>query len=55
MTSALRAPGEELDSLRNGQLLQHPGLTLTGIYNVLEMLRGNEPLTARERAVHEQG
>jgi hypothetical protein len=34
---------------------QHPGLTLTGIYNVLEKLRSGEPLTAKEKLIHDQG
>ena len=31
------------------------GLTLTGLYNVLEKLRLGEPLNAKEKAQHEQG
>jgi len=30
-------------------------LTLTGIYNVLEQLRKGEPLTPKEKSIHEQG
>ncbi len=33
----------------------HPELTLTGMYNVLEKLRAGEPLTAKEKTIHEQG
>ena len=36
-------------------LEQHPGLTLTGIENVLEKLRSGEPLTAKEQQIHDQG
>ena len=34
---------------------QHPKLTLTDIYNVLEKLRAGEPLSAKEKLIHEQG
>jgi hypothetical protein len=33
----------------------HPDLTMTGMYNVLEKLRGGEPLSAKEKTIHEQG
>ncbi len=51
----IRALGERLDSHRKRQQEQHPGLTLTGIYNVLEKLRSGEPLTAKEKLIHDQG
>jgi hypothetical protein len=44
-----------LDSHRKRQQEQHPGLTLTGIYNVLEKLRSGDPLTAKEKQIHDQG
>ncbi len=44
-----------LDSHRKRQQEQHPGLTLTGMYNVLEKLRSGEPLTAKEKQIHDQG
>ncbi len=47
----IREFGERLDSHRKRQQEQHPGLTLTDIYNVLEMLRSGEPVTAKERYV----
>lgn len=47
----IREFGERLDSHRKRQQEQHPGLTLTDIYNVLEKLRSGEPLTAKERSV----
>lgn len=46
---------EELDAHRKRQQAAHPGLTLTGMYNVLEKLRAGEPLSAKERTIHEQG
>ena len=51
----IRELGERLDSHRKRQQEQHPGLTLTGMYNVLEKLRSGEPLTAKEKQVHDQG
>jgi hypothetical protein len=51
----IRALGEELDGHRKRQQTAHPDLTLTGMYNVLEKLRANEPLTTKERTIHEQG
>ena len=51
----IRAIAEELDSHRKRQQAQHPKLTLTDMYNVLEKLRAGEPLSAAEKVVHEQG
>lgn len=55
MVERIRTLAEQLDAHRKQQQALHPGLTLTGIYNVLEKLRSGEPLTAKERIVHEQG
>ncbi|WP_223504171.1 class I SAM-dependent DNA methyltransferase [Pseudomonas sp. GL-RE-29] len=46
---------QRLDTHRKLQQARHPELTLTGIYNVLEKLRTCEPLTAKEKIIHEQG
>ncbi|MGK4342628.1 class I SAM-dependent DNA methyltransferase [Ectopseudomonas oleovorans] len=46
---------ERLDAHRKRQQAQHPELTLTGMYNVLEKLRAGEPLTAKDKTIHEQG
>ena len=51
----VRRLGEHLDAHRKRQQAAHPGLTLTGMYNVLEALRRGEPLSAKERVIHEQG
>lgn len=51
----IRDLAERLDIHRKRQQEQHPTLTLTGMYNVLEKLRSEEPLTAKEKAIHEQG
>lgn len=46
---------EQIDAHRKSQQLQHPDLTLTGIYNVLEKARAEIPLSDKERAIHEKG
>lgn len=51
----IRELAERLDAHRKRQQAQHPELTLTGMYNVLEKLRSEEPLTAKEKIIHEQG
>jgi hypothetical protein len=51
----IRDLAEQLDSHRVRQQAQHPKLTLTDMYNVLEKLHAGEPLTAKDRAVNEQG
>ena len=51
----IRALAEQLDAHRKRQQAQHPRLALTDMYNVLEKLRADEPLTAKDKTVHEQG
>ncbi len=57
----IRGLAEELDSHRKRQQRlsqqspQHPRLTLTDMYNVLEKLRGGEALSVAEKVTHEQG
>ncbi|WP_295392644.1 DNA methyltransferase [uncultured Thiodictyon sp.] len=46
---------EALDAHRKARQALHPGLTMTGMYNVLEQLRRGEPLGPKDRAIHEQG
>ena len=46
---------ERLDAHRKRQQAAHPDLTLTGLYNVLEKLRLQEPLTDKEKTIHQQG
>ncbi len=46
---------EQLDAHRKRQQSQHPKLTMTGMYNVLERLRSGDPLTAKEQTIHQQG
>lgn len=50
-----RGLAEEIDVHRKARQAEHPDLTLTGMYNVLEKLRSGEALTAKERAINEHG
>jgi SAM-dependent methyltransferase len=52
---AIRRVGQALDDHRRARLSQYPGLTMTGLYNVLERVRSGVPLTAAERVIHDQG
>jgi hypothetical protein len=51
----IRDLGEQLDAHRKARQAEHAGLTITGMYNVLEKLRSGAALTAKERVIHEQG
>ena len=51
----IRDLAEQLDAQRKRQQAQHPELTLTGMYNVLEKLRIGEMLNAKEQAIHQHG
>jgi len=51
----IRGISEKLDAHRWVRLEQHPDLTMTGLYNVLEALRAGRELTASEKNVYEAG
>jgi hypothetical protein len=53
--AGIRALAEELDAHRKARQAEHPGLTMTGMYNVLERLRAGEGLREREGEIHAQG
>jgi hypothetical protein len=55
LKARIRATAEELDALRKQVQAEHPGLTLTQLYNVLEKLRAGEKLDAQEEATKNQG
>ncbi|MDO8375435.1 MAG: class I SAM-dependent DNA methyltransferase [Polaromonas sp.] len=59
LTPALRqhiaALAEQIDAHRKRQQAANPGLTLTGMYNVLEALREGREQTAKEKTIHTQG
>lgn len=46
---------EQIDAHRKRQQAEHPTLTLTGIYNVMEKLRAGEELNAKEQTINQQG
>jgi len=54
-TADIRNLAEKLDEHRKRQQQLHPTLTLTAMYNVLEKLCSEEPLTEAERTIHEYG
>lgn len=51
----IRQLAEALDCHRKRQQTMHTSLTLTGMYNVLEKLRKGDPLTSKDKTIHEQG
>ena len=51
----IRELAESLDAHRKRQQVQHPTLTLTDLYNVVEKLRAGEPLDSKELIIKEQG
>ncbi|MBL8882985.1 MAG: class I SAM-dependent DNA methyltransferase [Hyphomicrobium sp.] len=53
--SRIRAIAEELDAHRKARQAEHPRLTMTQMYNVLEKLRANEPLTADDERIKQEG
>ena len=55
LKSRIRDIAEQLDAHRKRQLALHAALTMTDMYNVLEAVRANETLTAKQRAIHDQG
>jgi hypothetical protein len=44
---------ERLDAHRKDAIARDERVTMTGMYNVIEKLRSGEPLTAKERTIHE--
>jgi hypothetical protein len=51
----IRVEAEALDALRKRVLAAHDDLTLTGLYNVFELLRAGTPLSDKDRAIHDRG
>ncbi len=46
---------EDLDAHRKSRQSLHPSLTMTGMYNVLDLLRRGQPLGPKDKTIHEQG
>jgi hypothetical protein len=55
LKAKIRASAEELDALRKQVQAEHPGLTLTQIYNVLEKLRAGQALTDEDETIKTNG
>jgi hypothetical protein len=53
--ACIRALGEDLDAHRKRVQMQHPGLSLTVMYNILEALRAGRALTQKEQGLHDAG
>lgn len=50
----IRDLAEQIDAHRKRQQAEHPSLTLTNMYNVLEKLRSGEALNAKDNEIHGQ-
>lgn len=50
----IRDLAERLDRHRKERIAHHPGLTITGMYNVLAMLRAGETLDEKSKVIHQQ-
>ena len=55
LKAKIRELGERLDAHRKARQAAHPGLTLTGMYNVLEKLRAGEALSEKDKKIHDEG
>ena len=55
LKTKIRAVAEELDGHRKARLTEHPGLTLTQMYNVLEKLRAGDVLDETEERIKKEG
>jgi len=55
LRAQIRSVAEELDAFRKQRQKEHPNLTLTQIYNVLEKVNANAPLDEDEEAIKDKG
>jgi hypothetical protein len=55
VSDRIRQLAEQLDAHRKDRQSAHDDVTLTGLYNVLAKLRTEDPLTAKEKTLHEHG
>jgi hypothetical protein len=55
LKTRIRTVAEELDAFRKARQEEHPGLTLTQMYNVLEKLKAGAALNADEDRIMKQG
>ena len=55
LADRIRALAEQIDAHRKARQAAHDDVTLTGLYNVLAKLRAEQPLSAKEKTLHEHG
>jgi hypothetical protein len=55
LAERIRRLAEQIDAHRKARQAAHASVTLTGLYNVLDQLRRDEPLNAKDKLLHEQG
>lgn len=55
LAERIRSLAEQIDAHRKARQALHDDVTLTGLYNVLARLRAGEPLSAKEKLLHEHG
>ncbi len=53
--ACLREFGEQLDAHRKARQAEHPKLTLTKMYNVLEKLWAGETIEGKDREIYDWG
>jgi hypothetical protein len=55
LADRIRQLAEQIDAHRKSRQAAHDDVTLTGLYNVLAKLRAEEPLSAKDKTLHEHG
>lgn len=55
LADRIRSVAEQIDAHRKARQAAHEDMTLTGLYNVLAKLRAEQPLSAKEKLLHEHG
>jgi hypothetical protein len=55
LTDRIRHLAEQIDAHRKARQAAFESVTLTGLYNLLDKLRRAEPLSPKEKVLHEQG
>lgn len=55
LADRIRDLAEQIDAHRKARQAAHEDVTLTGLYNVLAKLRAEQPLSAKEKTLHEHG
>jgi hypothetical protein len=55
LTERIGRLAEQIDAYRKSRQAAHDDVTLTGLHNVLVKLRAEQPLTAKEKTLHEHG